>query len=87
VLNADPPGETITGLLRPLVIPVVECGTHGDFDADCEVTMADFAVLADCLTGPEFGLLEPGCDASDLDDDGDCDLQDIAMFQSAFVAP
>ena len=89
VLNGDPLalGEVITGTLDSLEIPVVECGTHGDFDADCEVTMADFALFADCLTGPDGAGLEPGCEAADLDDDGDSDLRDIAMFQAAFAAP
>jgi len=87
VLSAEPLGEVITGALGWLEIPVVPCGTHGDFDVDCAVTMADFMMFASCITGPDSGGLELGCEAADLDNDGDSDLRDIAMFQSAFVVP
>jgi hypothetical protein len=46
--------------------------------------LTDYAVLRGCLTGPGGGIL-PGCDGADLNDDGDVDLRDAGVFQSAFT--
>jgi len=57
-----------------------------DFDGDGDVDLADFTVLAGCLTGPGGGIL-PGCDDADLDSDDDTDLQDAAVLLRAFTGP
>ena len=61
-----------------------------DFDADCDVDIADFHVFSGCLGGA--GCTEPpsGCDpldfdAADLDSDDDVDLADLALFQGCFT--
>ncbi len=51
----------------------------------------DFAVLADCMSGPDVGTQPPGCDPlnfakADLDGDGDIDLADFAQFQRLFAS-
>ncbi|HRX84419.1 MAG TPA: hypothetical protein P5572_05305 [Phycisphaerae bacterium] len=51
----------------------------GDFDADGDVDLADFAAWSGCMTGPH-GSLSPGCAAFDFDADGDVDLVDFAAF-------
>lgn len=58
----------------------------GDIDGDCQVTAADFVLIAGCLAGPDVHTPPPGCDpqhfdSSDLDEDGDVDLRDFAEFQ------
>jgi hypothetical protein len=42
----------------------------------------DIPVFLGCVTGPGGGA-EACCEASDLDDDGDVDVQDYAMFQQS----
>jgi hypothetical protein len=65
----------------------------GDFDADGDVDLHDYAALADCLGGPGSppAALMP-CrslcrDAFDGDGDGDVDLQDFGLFQQQFTGP
>jgi hypothetical protein len=38
-----------------------------------------------CATGPAIKLIEPGCEPTDLDDDGDVDSVDFAMFQRSWT--
>ena len=45
--------------------------------------LADFELLAGCLTGPG-ATPPPDCSAADRDGDADVDLADFALFQSAF---
>jgi hypothetical protein len=59
------------------------CPALGDFDADQDQDLTDFAVLYDCLVGPDQG--EEGC--SDLDDDYDTDLHDVYLFVNVFSGP
>jgi len=61
----------------------------GDIDADADVDLADHAIQADCLSGPDSDVLAEFCSAkefelSDIDQDGDVDLEDIAAMQLAF---
>ena len=44
---------------------------------------ADFAILNNCLTGPDIET-PTGCEAADLDLDVDVDLADFALFQLKF---
>jgi hypothetical protein len=57
----------------------------GNYDGDEDIDSEDFAALPDCLTGPDGGLLLPGCRVFDFDIDGDSDLVDFAGFQAAFT--
>ena len=60
-----------------------------DLDGDCDVDLADYALFANCLAGPDVSEPPVGCDPddfaqADLDDDNDVDLEDFAAFQAAF---
>jgi hypothetical protein len=65
------------------------CAVRVDHDAadlnkDCVVDVADLAVFATCMSGPDSGVA-PSCPAgvdSDLDSDGDADVGDYAFLQS-----
>ncbi len=59
-------------------VPVIP----SDFNGDGLVSLGDFAILHECLAGPEGGLA-PACLCVDLDADGDVDLADFAEYQSA----
>ena len=66
--------------------------TGGNFDADDDVDLGDFAMLADCLSGPELPPMPtaPECAdaclrAFDSNLDGDVDLADVAAFQRQFT--
>lgn len=68
-------------------------GLLADFDADCDVDLADLARLETCARGPVISYLPglpPGCTlavdgqgfiAADFDRDGDVDQADFALFQ------
>ena len=64
----------------------------GDWDNDGDVDLADYAVLADCLDGPN-ALPTPSppktaaqCrSAFDYDADSDVDLKDVRVFQAEFT--
>ena len=43
----------------------------------------EIPVFVGCITGPEGGV-SACCEESDLDNDGDVDVQDYALFQQAF---
>ena len=63
-----------------LSLPLVQ---PGDFNRDGAVSLGDLAYFQDCLLGPEAGLAA-GCDAEDMDEDGDVDLGDFLLFARAF---
>ncbi len=52
-----------------------------DLDGNGEVTLADFSVMANDLSGPGV----PVTSIADMDEDGDVDLMDFATFQRCFV--
>ncbi len=64
----------------------LELPRFGDSDRDGDVDLADFAVFAPCMTGPDGGLL-PGCTIFDFGQDGDSDAEDFAEFQAVFTGP
>jgi len=57
----------------------------GDYDGDGDVDLADFAHFPDCMTGPDAGPPDPGCEAFCLDPDADVDLDDFGVFQVNFT--
>ncbi|GAG01186.1 unnamed protein product, partial [marine sediment metagenome] len=58
---------------------------NGDFDGDGDVDLDDFVHWGGCLTGPDNGPCDAGCDVFDFDADADVDLDDFAKFQAAFT--
>jgi hypothetical protein len=59
--------------------------TPTDCNVDGSVDLLDHADLEPCLSGPEGGLLFPGCNCFDVDGDIDVDLSDVARFQTEFM--
>ncbi len=68
-------------------------GPSGDFDASGSVDLADYAALADCLSGPgaapspAMATVLACRDAFDFDYDKDVDADDLAEFQRVFGDP
>ncbi len=92
--NGVPDADDIVGGTSPDVnsngIPD-ECDLPGDIDGDGLVTLDDYGSFAGCMAGPcpapcdppTYG--DPACALADVDDDGDLDLLDFAVFQAAFT--
>ncbi len=64
---------------------------QGDFDNDGDIDLADYAILADCLNGPENAPTptppttpQQCLDTLDFDSDFDVDLNDSAEFTRVF---
>jgi hypothetical protein len=64
---------------------VVSEGALGDWDADGDLDLADYAKFEDCLVGPGGGLAQPGCACGDFDEDVDVDLGDFDAFQADYT--
>lgn len=60
---------------------------NGDTNDDVVVDLADYAVMADCITGPGQGYAQPACEDFDFDVDGDVDMDDVSQFQIVFDIP
>ena len=62
-------------------------GGFGDLDADGDVDLDDWALLAPCITGPTSGgiIYADDCRAADVDADGDVDLADGVVVIRRFV--
>ena len=56
-----------------------------DCNSDGSVGLLDHADFEHCLSGPDGGLLLPGCNCFDVDGDSDVDLSDVARFQVEFT--
>ncbi|UCG16455.1 MAG: hypothetical protein JSV19_00140, partial [Phycisphaerales bacterium] len=61
------------------VVPFVA----SDFNGDGLVNVDDFVVLEGCLSGPGGGL-GTTCLCIDLDEDGDVDMGDFALFAEEY---
>jgi hypothetical protein len=57
----------------------------GDRDGDGDVDLDDYAQFPACMTGPDSGPYDAGCDAFDFEFDGDVDLGDFATLQEVFT--
>ncbi len=53
-----------------------------DFDADQDVDLDDFAAIVGCIMGPMAGPPDSSCIHTNIDDLGDVDLRDLALFQN-----
>ncbi len=58
-----------------------------DFNGDGRVDQADLAYFAGCSGGANRPLPRPDCVSTDLDYDGDNDLNDFGRFQRCLTAP
>jgi hypothetical protein len=52
----------------------------GDFDADGDIDLTDFAVLQNCLMGWSIPVADPACVQADLTSDGFVDQLDVNQF-------
>jgi hypothetical protein len=73
------PGWNIDDVEIWAVVPFVA----SDFNGDGQVNEGDFVLLEGCLSGPGGGL-GTTCLCIDLDEDGDVDLGDFALFAEAY---
>jgi Tol biopolymer transport system component len=60
------------------------CDRRGDVDADGDIDLKDWVLLADAMEGP--GITSATEDA-DLDNDGDTDVADVAILAANFTGP
>jgi len=60
------------------------CTTGGDSDFDCDVDLADFRLVRQCLSGPLLNATFPDCGTVDFVNDGHIDLKDVARLQLSF---
>ena len=85
------PGETDLDGHTRVLCEFVDMGAYesgaGDYTCDQVVDLDDFAEWDACMTGPDGGPYDDGCEAFDFDYDGDVDLADFAAFQEAFTGP
>ncbi len=66
------------------VIAVDESKPAPDFDRSGEVDSTDLAHFLACMTGRDIGPPSQGCGDTDIDLDGDADLDDFAVLQRCF---
>lgn len=57
----------------------------GDTNDDGFVSLADFSLLAQCLSGPGTDTVPPACNPLDLDRNSSLDLRDVGSFQLYFT--
>lgn len=58
-----------------------------DFDCDSDVDQEDLAFLMACSVGPGLGPPAPGCERTDLNQDGHVDMIDFAIWQRCRTGP
>lgn len=80
------------GAKAPQLTITLSTSRHGDWDADCDVDLDDYRLLAACLAGPEVTPWPPPpltaeeCLAVfDFDGDADVDEEDVAAFARVFT--
>ena len=76
----------VTSYAQGLTILELQAATPGDFTADGDCDLLDFAAFQVCFDG---GLSSPGseCLFADLDNDGDIDADDFAAFAQSVQGP
>ena len=52
---------------------------------EVEVSLSDYAVFYDCLSGPDVVYSEGNCSQFDLDFDEDIDMNDFAIIQQLLI--
>jgi probable HAF family extracellular repeat protein len=77
------PAGNVEAWRADLGAPPIPIG--GDFDADGDIDLQDYAALPACLTGPNAGPPTPSCVAFDFEPDDDVDLRDVAAFANVFT--
>ena len=73
--------------VRPIPVPALFTGSPADFNRDGVVDETDYALFFECLIGPEktFNQQQDKCLITNrLDDDGDLDIHDFAIFSVEF---
>lgn len=61
--------------------------TSADMDGDDDVDLDDFGVFQTCITGPNLGPVQEGCESVDFDHDNDIDQSDFGAFQQCYSGP
>jgi hypothetical protein len=79
--NGDPANISYPAALNITVTDATM--TPGDWDADGDVDLADYAEFTACLTGPG-GSVQAGCSIFNFDLDNDIDMKDFAAFARTF---
>ncbi|HEY3244836.1 MAG TPA: dockerin type I domain-containing protein, partial [Phycisphaerae bacterium] len=87
--NPLPPGTSVLAsdhlmVFADVLIPSVP--VPGDLNDDGMVDLADYAILRNCLMGPQVPVAS-SCTSSDLDQDADVDLRDAGQLFTLFASP
>ena len=76
------PGDHIYWVTISAIYDQLPCACNGDLNEDGVVNAVDLNLLLACFGTPT----PPGCEAADLDCDGDVDSDDVTIFQCQFTA-
>ncbi len=57
----------------------------GDWDGDSDSDLADFEKFEECVTGPDAGSIDVGCEVFDFDTDQDVDFSDLRTYLLHFT--